>query len=285
MFNVDAVDVRIWVRRSDFENVTPSTFSWGTEFDGASNGSTYGYAQIVIPPGAKFDSGSTGTVTGPPWKTFNNAGPTFTYESGAFAEVGINLSDLGIDPSLNSNNPCDAPFSKILIKSRSSASFRSNLKDFAGPYDFLGSPLVDPTIKVSDPGYFICGEATKMLSPLNPYPGANYIYTTANGEFLDGTQTYVGQNAIITKPGKYILRASPLVGCTQTIDQVDVYAQPCAIDDDFGEIIENSPGVTIRVTDNDTDRDNDIDRSTLNNDNPIFKASIFGVFTSILPKT
>ncbi|MBT8325349.1 MAG: cadherin-like domain-containing protein, partial [Winogradskyella sp.] len=271
--DVAGVDVRIWVSKNDYNNITPVKFSWGSEFDGAGNDPDYGYASIIIPVGAKFDSANSNNVIGPPWKTFSNSNVSSVYESGAFAEVGINLSVIGIDPSLNSNNPCDAPFSKIFVKSRSSASFNSTLKDFQGPYYFLGSPIVDTTIKVSDPGYFLCGEDTKMLSPLNPYPGAYYVYTTTDGEFADGSQEYIGENAIITKPGTYRLTASPLLGCTESFSEETVFAQPCAEDDDFGEIIENSPGIKVKVTLNDTDRDDDIDKNTLNNNNTLLQPS------------
>ena len=57
-----------------------------------------------------------------------------------------------------------APFQKILIKSRSSSSFTSNLKDFAGPYSFLGAPALDATIKIEDPGYLTCGSGQTTLS-------------------------------------------------------------------------------------------------------------------------
>ncbi|MCA0153252.1 Ig-like domain-containing protein, partial [Winogradskyella vincentii] len=271
--NITGIEVRIWVKRSDYENVTPATFTWGSEFDGPSNDSEYGYAQIVIPTGGTYDSGNAGNTPAPPWKTFKDNAPSFAYDNGAFAEVGIDLTALGIDPSLSSDNPCDAPFQKILIKTRASASFTSSLKDFAGPYQFLGSPILDPTIKVENPGHFLCSETQKTLSPLNPYPGAHYVYTTNDGEFLDGTQEYIGENAIITKPGKYKLTASPVAGCTEASSEVNVYAQPCAVDDDFGEIIENSPGYKVKVTLNDTDRDGDIDKSTLNNNNPLLQPS------------
>ncbi|WP_178313110.1 HYR domain-containing protein, partial [Algibacter luteus] len=269
---IQGVELRIWVKRSDFENVTPAGFSWGAECDGDSNGSTYGYAQVIIPPGGKFDSGNPGNVSGPPWKTFSGGEPSFTYDNGAFAEVGINLSVLGVDPSVANSNPCDPPFKKILVKSRSSASFTSNLKDFAGPYEFLASPLVDTTIDVEAPGHFLCEAEQLQLSPLNPYNGAYYVYTTLDGEFLDGTQEFIGENAIITKPGTYKLTGSPAAGCTITESYVTIYAQPCAIDDDMGEIIENSStGVKLKVTFNDTDLDDDIDKTTLNNDSPLLQ--------------
>lgn len=38
--------IRIWVSKSDWQNVTPTAFSFGSNFDGASNAATYGYADI-----------------------------------------------------------------------------------------------------------------------------------------------------------------------------------------------------------------------------------------------
>ncbi|MGC5198533.1 hypothetical protein, partial [Aphanothece microscopica] len=41
------VETRIWVSRSDYLNVTPATFNWGPNFDGAFNGAPFGYASII----------------------------------------------------------------------------------------------------------------------------------------------------------------------------------------------------------------------------------------------
>src|SRR5690606_5568996 len=40
------IEARIWVKRTDWQNITPATFNWGTLFDGSGAGSEYGYASI-----------------------------------------------------------------------------------------------------------------------------------------------------------------------------------------------------------------------------------------------
>jgi len=265
--NVSGVELRIWTKRSTWLSSSPQGFSWGPAFDGSGNSSLYGYAQIIIPSGGSFDSGSSGTIKGPPWKTLKETGGNVTanYEEGYFVEVGVNLSSLGIDPSLSSGNPCDAPFKKIFIKSRTSEAFNSALKDFAGPYNFLGASVVDTKIKKEDPGYFQCGALTLGLSPLNPKTGSYYLWSTTDGEFSNGQQTFTGQDATAVKPGLYRLSAAPIEGCTESFHEIRVYAQPCT-QPDFGEVIENNGlngSVTLNVSLNDSDLDADLDPTTV----------------------
>src|SRR5687767_4663139 len=40
------IEARIWVKRTDWQTVTPTSFNWTGQFDGASAGSVYGYANI-----------------------------------------------------------------------------------------------------------------------------------------------------------------------------------------------------------------------------------------------
>lgn len=218
---VQSVELRIWVSKNDFNNITPTTFNWGASIDGSGNNSTYGYAQIIVPASTVFSSGSTATVTAPPWGTLTNANAAYstTYPSGGLAEVGLNLTALGIDPSLISGgNPCDPPFTRVMVKSRTSASFTSSLKDFAGPYAFLGNPPID--VSITDPGPVICTNETLTLSAANPDPNAYYEWTTSDGLFDNGTQTSIGSSAVITQPGTYTLSGAPIAGCTANSNSV-----------------------------------------------------------------
>ncbi|MBT8294829.1 MAG: hypothetical protein KJO51_00265, partial [Gramella sp.] len=262
--SVSNVTLRVWTHHDTWKNITPQNFNWGTFIEGENN---YGYAEIIIPNGGVYSSGSTSNIPGPPWGTFydNATDPvTGTYRPGYFVEVGINLSSLGIDPSLDSGNPCDAPFTKLMVKSRSSSSFTSTLKDFAGPYNFLGSSVVDTEIAKSPDIFDSCSSNTITLSPLNPQTGAYYSWTTVDGEFSNGAKTYIGETAIATKPGTYILAAAPLEGCTESTNSIRLYASPCAVDD-IAEVVENNGAVVIDILANDFDLDDDIDPTSVKN--------------------
>lgn len=274
---INDVEFRIWASRSDFNNINPVTFSWGTEFDGDSNSSTYGYASVIISSGDLFSSGNSSATTAPPWGTLTDGGgnASSTYYQGSLAEVGLNLTALGIDPSLVSGgNACDPPFSRVMVKTRSSASFTAQLKDFAGPYAFLDAPVID--VSIDDPGVFDCDNTTLTLSPTSPTAGAYYEWTTTDGAFQnpttdDGTtQTFVGQDAIITLPGTFTLNAAPLAGCTSNSSTITIDAAPCAVDDFMGQMVENVGSITYNVLTNtdgttDTDLNNNIVISTINN--------------------
>ena len=270
--SINEVIARIWVQRTDFSNLNPTNFNWGTDFDGDWNG--FGYAEIVIPAGLTiFDDlsgGGSGTTPAPPWGTYyDNTGSPFTtsYSDGNLAELAINLTDLGVDPSLAvGGDACEAPWTKIIVKSRSSSSFTAQLKDFSGPYDFLDPPVFDATIKEAGP--FYC-ETELILEPLNPNGAAYYTWSTTDGEFLDGTMAASGNTATIVKPGVYTLSTSPFPGCAATSSTITILAGPCAIDD-AGTITEDQGAFVYDVITNtdgtsDYDLSNDIVISTINN--------------------
>lgn len=263
---VSDVELKIWVSRSTAANINPANFDFipGSYHEGTKQ---YGYINILVPASAVKSTGvPLGGVTGPPWGTFKDQpGVKYvtTYDSGAFAEVALNLSSLGIDPSLATGNPCDAPFKKLLVKTKSSSALNATLKDFAGPYNFLGASTVDVTIKKSEP-VFNCSVSSIDLSPENPQPGAYYVWSTIDGLFSNGTKQVIGQYATAVKPGSFTLAAAPLIGCTQQTNTQRIYAAPCAFDD-AAEVIENNGSVAINVLANDVDLDNDLDPTSVKN--------------------
>lgn len=269
---VSGVEVRLWVNRAIFNpGSSPggtSTFTWGTNIDG---GSTYGYAQIVVPPGALLSHVNTTNTTAPPWGTTNTSGYTANYNSGFLAEVGVNFTNLGFDPRalFGSSAACDSPFSAILSKSRTSSSFTSSLKDFSGPYDFLGSSAgtaVNTTIE--DPGSFDSCAATETLTLQ-----AEFLSTTAEYTWFSLTPgvvfpanglseiTGIGMdNVLIDTPGEYQLGIAPLLGCSPSTDPSDIIgvrATPCAMADAYStakNVTLNVPVVS-GLSSNDIDKD------------------------------
>ncbi|NNL80840.1 MAG: hypothetical protein HKO67_10150, partial [Flavobacteriaceae bacterium] len=97
------------------------------------NGEQYGYARIVpvsnVPgvPAIVAQDNTTGDVNAPSWKTIGtNGAVSDVYVAPTFAEFGINATLLGIDGTVTSGS-CENILGSILVKSRSSTSFTSEL--------------------------------------------------------------------------------------------------------------------------------------------------------------
>lgn len=271
------LEVRIWVKKTDFvAGKTMGTFTFGSLIEGGSAGSTYGYADITVPSSSVYGAGSVGTSTkAPPWHTISSSVGDSMYGAGNFVEAAMNLTNLGIDPALEGLefNLCQIPFSKLIVKSRTSASFSSVLKDFAGPYRFVDVPILSGNIiKLND---FSCEDTSVLLKVSNVKERVFYRWETSNGLFLDNNNNYsdsfVNDTSVrVLRPGTYYLVAAPLEGCDiDTIDVITIHAPPCAVDDNMGTTYANNI-VTYNVLNNsdgtsDTDIENDIDTSSLNN--------------------
>ena len=245
---VSGVEIRLWVDRSLFVPGTSpggtSAFTWGSSIDG---GSTYGYGQIVVPAGALLSNVNLLSSTGPPWGTTNTSGYSANFSAEYFAEVGVNFTQLGFDPQALFGNgaACDSPFSAILNKSRTSSSFTSSLKDFAGPYVFLGSAegtQVNTTI--TDPGDFDSCATSETLTLQAEFISASsdYVwYSLTPGVVFpaNGLAEISGvgmDNVLIDTMGEYQLGIAPLSGCTPATEPTDIIsirAIPCAVDNAY----------------------------------------------------
>ncbi|WP_445382708.1 Ig-like domain-containing protein [Robiginitalea sp. IMCC43444] len=268
---VTGVEVRLWIDRSIFNpGSSPggtSTFVWGSNIDG---GSTYGYAQIVVPAGTLFSNVNTLSTTAPPWGTTDTGGYNTNYNGGYLAEVGLNFTQLGFDPQalFGSGAACDSPFSAVITKSRTSSSFTSSLKDFAGPYDFLGSAAgTEVNTTITDPGNFDSCNSGQILNLQAEFVSASAEYVwyslTPGVVFPDNGLSEISgvgmDNVDIDTPGDYQLGIAPLEGCTPVTEPADILtinAIPCAVTDNYN----TPPGVTLNtgapgVLGNDTDLD------------------------------
>ena len=138
---------------------------------------------------------------------------------GQFSETAVDLSSIGIDPAFNNTaaNSCNPPFTRIIIKTISSASFASALVDFAGPYQFLDAPVVPATILT--PSTLTCSTLSVNLTPASIQSSAYHSWSTSDGNIVGNPG-----NSIITvnKPGKYYLTTSATAGCPQNKDSVVV---------------------------------------------------------------
>ena len=268
---VSGVEVRLWIDRSIFNpGSSPggtSTFVWGSNIDG---GSTYGYAQIVVPAGSLFSNVNSLSTTAPPWGTTDTGGYNTNYNGGYLAEVGLNFTQLGFDPRalFGSGAACDSPFSAVITKSRTSSSFTSSLKDFAGPYDFLGGAAgTEVNTTVTDPGDFDSCNTGQTLNLQAEFISASaeyFWYSLTPGVVFpaNGLSEISGvgmDNVDIDTPGDYQLGIAPLEGCTPVTEASDIItmnASPCAVADNY----KTPPGITLNVgapgiLENDTDLD------------------------------
>jgi hypothetical protein len=256
---VSGLEIRLWVDRSIFNpGSSPggtSAFTWGGSIDG---GSTYGYGQIVVPAAALLNNVNTLATTGPPWGTTDTSGYTANYSNGYLAEVGVNFTQLGFDPRalFGSGAACDSPFSAIMAKSRTSSSFTSSLKDFAGPYDFLGSAVgTQVNTTITDPGDFDSCNTSETLTLQAEFISASSEYVwysltpgvvfPANG--LSQISGIGMDNVVIDTVGDYQLGIAPLQGCnpsTEPIDIITISAIPCA----FADAYSTAKDVTLNVS-------------------------------------
>ncbi len=268
---VSGVEVRLWVDRSIFNpGSSPggtAAFTWGVNIDG---GSTYGYGQIVVPPGSLLSNVNPILAQGPPWGTTNTSGYSANFNNDYFAEVALNFTRLGFDPLalFGAGAACDSPFSALMAKSRTSSAFTSSLKDFAGPLDFLGSAedtqvntaLVEPV------SFDSCiGGETRVLQAEFSSASAEYTwYSLTPGVVFpsNGLDTISGlalDSVVIDTPGEYQLGIAPLLGCdpyTNDSNIIGVWSIPCPQADAYTLVKNNTMNTTAPgVLNNDTDND------------------------------
>jgi hypothetical protein len=218
------VDVRIWISQTTLSTITPAYFNFTGAFDGATTTPVYGYASIVSKTGttawgggiSNYSASATQDSTySTPWGTANSSlgtGWDPNYETQQFIEIGMNLTRIGIDPALYSAlGPCDALFSNIFFKSRSSTSFTSNLQDFMTPLTFTRNPVMDYSLKGDT---IRCNHDPATISLTNNTTVGYYTWKALSGNMASAN----GDSSQLTvdRPGTYIVSASPAEGCPPT---------------------------------------------------------------------
>ena len=255
---VSAISVYIWVSNSDFNNITPLNFNF---VSGGFNGSTYGYGQIAptgINPFNAWGSISSATTIATPWGTNSKAlggSPSnyysANYAANDFGEVALDLTSMGVDPALSVGmNPCAPPYTRVIIKSRSSASFTSALQDFSGPYVFLDAPVA--SAQITSPAILKCNITTAILSAAIVTSGATYQWTTSDGGIVSSATS---TSITVNKPGEYYLKSATVAGCPTGTDSIYVgadYFKPVATASATGVLITGAPAVTVTLNGGDT---------------------------------
>lgn len=232
------LDIRIWVSATTYSTVNPAFFNFNSNFDMPSGGS-YGYAQIVSNANTTaFGAGTsnysgvelTDTTYATPWgtTTFNSTNTqriwSQNYNQLQFVETGINLTRIGLDPSLYTAlgiGQCSPLFNSVFFKSRSSASFTSNLQDFMGPYDFGALPAAS-TVAASSNFPALCpNNPVSTLFVNNPVSTSLYEWSTPNGSIV--TNPASGTTIDINSAGIYYVAQRLFSGCeVYAIDTIQI---------------------------------------------------------------
>ena len=224
---ISLLEARIWVHSSAL-SITPAAFNWGGQFDGDGNGASWGYANILPKTAGDFYTGlqcANNDWAGAFQVVRSNNALVPNYASRQFMEFSVNLTKLGLDPMVNMANPCSMPFRRILAKTRASASFSSELKDFVGPLDFFRAPRANAAADVP----VFCGAAgISNLIVTNPVITSIYKWTTPNGHIISDS---VGPSITVNRPGMYIVtqRLMDSCGFIYASDTVNVYLDSSCI--------------------------------------------------------
>lgn len=218
------VEARIWIKRTSL-SITPATFKWGGLIDGESSGSLYGYANILPKTTGAFYTGlqnnGISTWAGPFAVVRVDDAVMSSYIPNQFMEFSVNLTKLGIEPADFSNSLCGSPFRRVLIKTRSSTSFTSELKDFIAPFRLFDFEEVDANANL----IYFCGVMpTTPIYVENPNASSIYQWSTDTGNIV-GTTT--GPNIMVNAPGTYYVTQQLHIQCPYfSKDSVTIMYQP-----------------------------------------------------------
>lgn len=220
-----AIEARIWIDKA-YLSVTPVNFSWTGNFDGASSGAQYGYASIGPKNGGTFYTGtecSNNTWAGSFSLIRENNSVVTNYSSSQFMEFSVNLTKIGLDPLMATlgGNICGLPFQKVFVKTRSSTSFTSELKDFVSPFYFFSAPKA--TVQATVPTF--CGTiGTTDIFVTNPLSTSTYSWLTSDGNIVGST---TGTSIVADTTGTYVVQQQLLAACpTYATDTVIVTLDP-----------------------------------------------------------
>ncbi|MFM2206848.1 MAG: hypothetical protein RL213_823, partial [Bacteroidota bacterium] len=227
-----AISVRIWVDPTNlgpgitsfaqFNAKAGRQFEFTGQFDSGLNGNGYGYAEIRprgTPtncvfyasvnriPTCKIPAGGWGTIEGGSGNYKDSVG---CYQ---FTECAINFSKFGLENVLLRLN-CNTPTVSVLVKSRSSAHFSSDLRDFAGPYPMRN--IVESN--AGSDKQITCASSTVALSGSSATPNPTIVWTVvpgSGGNIVSGGNTFT---PTVNASGKYVMAVSNILiaPCTAT---------------------------------------------------------------------
>lgn len=229
--NVQSINIYVWVSLQTYNTIIPKYFDFIPNSFIAGTLAGYGYAEITAKqPGAPLPVWglvNATTIPGPSWgttsKDIGSSGLNYysaNYATGQFAEIGIDFTALGVDPAFNPyNNPCTPPFTRVIAKTRSSASFSAALKDFTGPFPFVLDFTPPPAI--TPPGVLSCNVTSLNVKPDTLVSPGNYMWSTTDGNITSRSDTPF---ITINKAGTYVLKTRTFLGCSSRTDSVTIEA-------------------------------------------------------------
>ena len=206
------IEARIWIDRASL-SITPTAFDWSGQFDGASSGSQYGYASIRPKTAGAFYTGlqcGNGEWAGPFSLVLQDNSLATNYTARQFMEFSVNLTKLGLDPVTTfGSDVCGTPFNRLVVKTRASASFTAELKDFVAPTDLFLAPRANAVADVP----MFCGSPDNIsnLQVLNPTANSVYTWTTLNGNIIGNP---VSSSITVDTTGTYIVTQQLMAGCS-----------------------------------------------------------------------
>lgn len=221
------IEARIWINKNSL-STTPTQFNWSGQFDGASSGAQYGYASILPKTVGAFYTGlqcGNNEWAGPFSLVLQDNSVVANYGARQFMEFSVNLTKLGLDPvSIFGSDICGTPFNRMVVKTRASASFTAELKDFIAPTDLFLSPRANANADVP----VFCGtlESASSLWVTNPSSSAVYTWTTPDGHIVGDP---VSDTITADAPGTYIVTQQLMAGCSAyaTDTLVILYDEDC----------------------------------------------------------
>jgi hypothetical protein len=205
------IEARIWIDRASL-SITPANFIWSGQFDGAGTGSQYGYASILPSTAGAFYTGlqcGNNEWAGPFSVVLQDNSVVTTYTARQFMEFSVNLTKLGLDPVTTfGSDVCGTPFNRLVVKTRASASFTAELKDFVAPIDLFLAPRVNVLANVP----ILCAtQSVSNISVQNPSSSSYYSWSTLGSGHIVGSTT--GTNITVDSAGTYVVTQRLSAGC------------------------------------------------------------------------
>jgi hypothetical protein len=260
------IEARIWVSNTDWQTVVPAGFNWSGQFDGASAGAAYGYASILPNSAGAFYTGlgsANNTWAGPFQLVLQNNVMATSYIKDQFMEFSVNLTKLGLDPvTLLGGDICGSPFNRVVVKTRASASFTAQLKDFVAPTDLFLAPRA--ILETQTP--YVCAEGSiSKIYVTDSIATSTYLWTTPDGHIV-GSPT--GPSINVDTAGTYIVKQFLQAGCSLYASDTIAILQfnTCFVLDnillDFkGSLNNQSANLSWTVLHNETIKYFDVERS------------------------